>query len=160
MTRNWADARAFAVELHAAQTDKAGEPYVTHLDAVARNLVRLGGVDDDHFQIAYLHDVMEDCGVTVDMLRARGYTERVIGGVVEMTHRPSEPYLAYISRVIAAGTEVMLVKLADLYHNTEASRLAKLDAGTQERLRKKYDPAISRLERKLMSHGYDIEVAS
>ena len=54
----------------------------------------------------------------------------------------------------------MLVKLADLYHNTEASRLAKLDAGTQERLRKKYDPAISRLERKLMSHGYDIEVTS
>lgn len=149
MTPTRADARAWAVELHAGQQDKAGEPYAEHLDAVASNLARLGGADDEQLQIAYLHDTMEDCGVTPEALRQRGYSERVVRGVTGMTHKQGDPYPAYISQVIEAGRDVMLVKLADLMHNTDPSRLARLDAATRERLRKKYGTAISRIVREL-----------
>ena len=57
-------ARQFAVEAHAGQTDKAGRPYVEHLQRVAEAL-------PEHLQAAgWLHDVIEDTPVDAETLHA------------------------------------------------------------------------------------------
>jgi hypothetical protein len=57
-----AQARDLAAWLHGDQTDFGGQPYLSHLDAVAANL----GTDasDADRRTAYLHDTLEDVSVT------------------------------------------------------------------------------------------------
>lgn len=147
--------RAWATVLHGTQKDKSGQPYLTHLDAVARNVYAITGAFDwELLQVAYLHDAMEDAGVTERTLLDQGYSDRVIDGVFGMTKLKGEPNPKYVGRVIDAGQDVQVVKLADLYHNTQADRLATLTPAVQDRLRKKYLPAIWRIERELLATGY------
>ncbi|MCR9161838.1 MAG: HD domain-containing protein [Nannocystaceae bacterium] len=61
-----AEARAFAIEAHGAQT-YGTRPYVTHLDAVAALVP-----DDPPLQaVAYLHDVLEDTPVRYPTISER-----------------------------------------------------------------------------------------
>jgi (p)ppGpp synthase/HD superfamily hydrolase len=59
---------AIAAAAHAGQWDKGRPlPYVTHPARV------MGRFDDPELQaVAVLHDVVEDTGLTLDDLRARG----------------------------------------------------------------------------------------
>lgn len=79
--------------------------------------------DDEELQaIAVLHDVIEDTDVTYQDLRDVGMSERVIEGVRCLTKvkgQTSEEYL----QVICSNRDAMLVKLADLRHNTDIRRL-------------------------------------
>jgi len=61
---------AFATKAHEGQFRKggAGIPYITHPLSVANRLRRHGVVDEVTIAAAVLHDVMEDCGVTFDVL--------------------------------------------------------------------------------------------
>ena len=56
--------REFAIHVHGDQ--KYGDkPYVFHLDQVHALAVEYG-LSEDHQAAAYLHDVVEDCGVSYD----------------------------------------------------------------------------------------------
>ena len=57
-----AAAYRFASDAHAGQVRRSGEPYVTHLAAVATILADLlgSGVDETLIAAALLHDVVED----------------------------------------------------------------------------------------------------
>ncbi|MGZ7078608.1 MAG: GTP pyrophosphokinase, partial [Thermoanaerobaculia bacterium] len=55
---------AIAAEKHAGQTDKAGAPYILH---PLRVMLRVS--TNDERITAVLHDVVEDCGVTLEDLR-------------------------------------------------------------------------------------------
>lgn len=58
-------AREFAAHAHAGQTYGPDEPYTTHLEDV----VALVGDNDTTKIIAYLHDIVEDTPVTLDVIK-------------------------------------------------------------------------------------------
>jgi guanosine-3',5'-bis(diphosphate) 3'-pyrophosphohydrolase len=66
------DAIAFAAEAHEGQTRKdSGLPYVTHPVEVMVLLIRHGVRDEAILSAAVLHDVVEDCGISVAEMTER-----------------------------------------------------------------------------------------
>ena len=112
--------RAFtlAEAVHKGQTDKAGKPYIAHPLRVAQ-LVD-GGLDE--LMVAFLHDVVEDTSTSLDDLRKSGFSETVVNGVDCMTRRSGEPREAYLER-LKPNPVARAVKLADLTHNSDLSRI-------------------------------------
>lgn len=109
-----------AVEGHAGQFDKGGNPYILHCLAVM-HLVE--STESEVRQIAVLHDLIEDNkNYTYAKLRDLGFSERVIQGIRAMTKVPGESYDEYLARV-GNNRDAVLVKLADLTHNTDIRRL-------------------------------------
>ncbi|MGW1076999.1 HD domain-containing protein [Streptomyces sp. NPDC002537] len=126
----------FARHAHAAQKDKAGRPYAEHLAAVAAHVTHNGG-DDHQIAAAWLHDSVEDGAVTREWLEHADLDRRTKDIVLALTKRPGEPPEAYAARVLATPG-ALLVKAADLAHNSDPARAAALDPATRERLRLKY----------------------
>lgn len=124
-----------AMDAHAGQTDKGGKPYILHPLTVA-----VQSRSYDEFVTALLHDVLEDSSYTAEDLRAAGIPENIIRALELLTHRKDEPYLDYVRRV---GTDPLAraVKLADLRHNSDLSRLPTITDADRERL-KKYQAAM------------------
>jgi (p)ppGpp synthase/HD superfamily hydrolase len=128
-------AQRLATRAHAGQTDKAGEPYVGHPERVAARL------DGEPAQaVAWLHDVIEDCGLGMGDLLAAGIPSHVATAVVAVNRKPEEPDEAYYQRV-RANPLALEVKAADIADNTDPDRLAALDPETRDRLVEKYATA-------------------
>ncbi|MBR3257461.1 MAG: hypothetical protein IKF96_00570 [Eggerthellaceae bacterium] len=129
-------ASRLAFKAHAGAVDKAGAPYIEHPKAVAAR------VDGDAAKaVAWAHDVLEDTSTTVEDLREEGLTEEVIDGIVAMTRREGEDYLDFVRRA-KANPLARQVKLADIIHNMDLSRLDAVDADALRRLEDKYIPAL------------------
>jgi (p)ppGpp synthase/HD superfamily hydrolase len=125
-------ADALAERAHRGQVDKAGNPYINHVRAVAELLAPLG----PHAQMAgLLHDVVEDTDVTLDDLREAGYPDDVIRAVDSVTRRDNETYMAMIRRA-AADPLGRRVKIADNAHNT--GRLDALDEPVRSGMARRY----------------------
>jgi (p)ppGpp synthase/HD superfamily hydrolase len=135
-------AESFARAAHDGQFDKVGADYIHHPAAVAANVERLGGTATQ-IAAAWLHDVVEDTSVTADDL-AEQFPAAIVEAVVAVTKVDGESTAGYFARV-AANPDAVVVKVADLAHNTEPSRVAKLDAATRKRLAKKYEQAYAML---------------
>lgn len=132
-------ARAIATKAHDGQTDKAGRPYIEHPAAVA------AGVSGDVAQaVAWLHDVVEDTPLTFADLEAAGVQPEVIAPLRLLTHDKSVPYMEYVA-AIKANPIAREVKLADLRHNSDLSRLPQVTEKDRERAAK-YRRAIELLE--------------
>lgn len=132
-----------ATDAHAGQIDKAGRPYSEHPRRVAALVA--GMTDDpDAVAVAWLHDVVEDTAVTLDDLRAEGWSERVVAAVDALTRRPGEGDAYYLR--VAADPLAALVKRADIADNTDPQRVALLTPSDAARLRRKYEHALSLLE--------------
>ena len=139
-------AEQIATDAHAGQTDKAGNPYITHPARVAAKCEQAYG-DPKTVMVAWLHDVVEDTPVTLDDLLEAGFPEDVVQAVAVITHRLNEPRLAYYDRV-RRNPLALLVKLADIADNADPERLALIDdETTRERLRVKYVNALNALGR-------------
>jgi len=133
-------AERIAREAHANQTDKSGRPYIEHPARVAAT------VADRSPQaqcVAWLHDVIEDTPVTPADLLAAGLPQEVVDAVLAMTHREGEGYFEYIARV-KLNPLARAVKLADLAHNMDLSRLAEVRPRDLER-QAKYQRAVELL---------------
>lgn len=66
------DAIVLAATLHAGQYDKQNKPYILHPLRVMQNAPA-------HLQVpAVLHDVLEDCNVTADLLSDRVQDPRIM----------------------------------------------------------------------------------
>lgn len=104
-------------EAHAGQTDKSGLPYVHHPLHLAEQMD-----DEDSTVVALLHDIVEDTSYTLDDLESMGYGDSVIDALRLLTHDDSVPYLDYV-RDIAKSPLARKVKLADLAHNSDLTRL-------------------------------------
>lgn len=137
---------AFAASKHAGVLDKGGQPYILH---PIRVMLRVK--TEDQRNIALLHDVVEDCGVTLDELRAMGYSEHIVTCVDALTKREheEEDYDLFIDRVMLAHEDAREVKLADIEDNSDAGRLKNLDESDHKRL-EKYQRAKLRLQSTLM----------
>nr|WP_100345029.1 bifunctional (p)ppGpp synthetase/guanosine-3',5'-bis(diphosphate) 3'-pyrophosphohydrolase [Compostimonas suwonensis] len=123
---------AIATRSHEGQRDKSGAAYIGH---PLRVMAAVDGHDAK--VVAVLHDVVEDSGVSLDDLRAEGFSETIVAAVDALTKRPGEPLEASMARVVADPLAAR-VKLADVADNSDAQRLAALPPETRARLLAKY----------------------
>jgi hypothetical protein len=84
---------------------------------------------------AVLHDVIEDSGVSLEALRAEGFSETVLEAIDSVTRRPEESYEAFVLRA-ASNPIGRRVKLVDLEDNSDLSRIASPTARDYERIEK------------------------
>lgn len=133
-------AREFARWAHRGQFRRNGiTPYFNHVDSVAFRIVRSKPSLFETVEVAYLHDVLEDCavqGYTAESLRAAGFSEAVIDAVVAITKIENEAYMSYLERV-KRNPLARAVKIYDIIDNLS-------DAPTERQL-KKYSVALAYL---------------
>ena len=128
-----------AEKAHFGQVDKAGMDYIEHPRAVAS---MVNGVNEKI--CALLHDVMEDTGYSTSDLKALGFSETVLDALNLMTHDNQVPYLEYVA-ALKHNRIARTVKLADLRHNSDLSRLDNVNDKDLRRV-EKYKKAILLLE--------------
>lgn len=146
---------------HGGQTRASGEPYITHVMAVAEILVQLH-LDAESIAAAILHDVVEDTAITLDditrqfgpgvahlvdgvtklaYIEQKGLSER---GTREHLHAES---LRKLLLAMAEDVRVVLIKLADRLHNLRT--LKHLPEHKQRRIAREtldiYAPLANRL---------------
>ena len=127
-------------EAHKDQMDKSGLPYVFHPFHLAEQ------VDDELTTVtALLHDVVEDTEYGLDDLRDMGFPEEVLDALNLLTHDDSVPYMEYVAKV-KENPIARAVKLADLRHNSDLTRLDHVDERALARV-KKYHRAMELLEK-------------
>lgn len=124
-------ALAICFNAHKEQTDKSGLPYVFHPFHLAEQMET-----EDTVVAALLHDVIEDTEYTFEDLRKEGFSEAVIEALILLTHKEGVEYMDYV-KGIKKNPIARAVKLADLAHNSDLSRLDKVDEKALER-REKY----------------------
>ena len=123
---------------HKDQLDKSGMPYVYHPFHVAEQMET-----EETVVVALLHDVVEDTDYTLEDLKAMGFPDSLTEALALMTHDDSVPYLDYVAK-LKGNSIARAVKLADLRHNSDISRLDKVDEKALERV-EKYKKAIALL---------------
>ena len=125
-----------AKKAHLGQVDKAGEDYIKHPEKVA-SFVKT----DEEKTVAYLHDVIEDTELTLEDLYECGFSKEVIEAVDIITKKRGEDYQSYLNSV-KKNRLARAVKLADLRHNSDLTRLTKVTEKDIER-KEKYQKAIN-----------------
>ena len=139
-------AMKIAYRQHAGQKDKAGLPYIFHPYHLAEQM------GDDEYAIctALLHDVVEDTDMTFEDLEKEGFPEKVITALKRLTHDDNTEYLGKYIEDIKADPLARRVKLADLRHNSDPTRLPPAKNEAEENRRRermqKYAKAIAFLE--------------
>ena len=126
-------------DIHKEQVDKSGLPYVFHPFHLAEQMET-----EDTTIVALLHDVVEDSELTLDDLRQMGFGDTVIAALALLTHDPAVEYMDYV-RAIKDNPIARAVKLADLRHNSDLTRLDTVDEKALAR-REKYLQAMTLLK--------------
>lgn len=133
-TQNTRHAMLIAFNAHHRQYDKSGVPYIYHPIHLAEQMdTEAEGI------VALLHDVAEDTDITFEELEKQ-FSAEVIEALKLLTHDESVPYMDYIKK-IKPNPIARKVKLADLRHNSDKTRLEKMTAKDRKR-NEKYAKAI------------------
>ena len=127
-------------EAHKNQKDKSGLPYVFHPYHLAEQMD-----DEDSTVVALLHDVVEDTRYTLRDIRRMGFGDTVIEALTLLTHDDAVPYMDYIEK-IRSNPLAVKVKLADLEHNSDLTRLDHEPTEADLARREKYQKAKELLE--------------
>lgn len=127
-----------AYQAHHGQYDQGGTPYIFHPFHLAEQMT-------DEFTVcaALLHDVLEDTDVSVKTLEEE-FPREVTEAVLLLTHDPSVDYFDYV-RALRSNPIARAVKLADLEHNSDLTRLPedlKENGCASAPWRKKYAKAL------------------
>ena len=139
-------AMKIAYKQHHGAKDKAGLPYIFHPYHLAEQM------GDDEYAIctALLHDVVEDTNMTFKDLAQKGFPEEVITALKCLTHEEGVSYLGAYIEGIKANPLARKVKLADLEHNLDSTRLPpakdEYERANREQHVKKYQAAKAFLE--------------
>lgn len=121
-------AMVLAYQAHAGQTDKSGVPYIFHPWHLAESMP-----DEASTIAALLHDVAEDTTLTLEDLAKQGFGTAVMQALRLLTHDKTVAYMDYI-RALQDDPIARRVKLADLAHNSDTSRLDILPQGAAHKL--------------------------
>ena len=130
-----------ALSVHADQQDKGGQDYIKHCLAVYEKVKHHN--DEELNCIAILHDALEDCKeedrlkITNEM---KELSLRVYEAVILLTKPKRESDDEYVEWILC-NRDAMIVKLADLEHNSDITRLKGLrtkDFVRLEKYRKMY----------------------
>lgn len=133
-------ALSIARQAHEGQLDKEGVDYIEHPIYVASQVDT-----EEEKAVALLHDVIEDSPVSAEELLQAGLPETVVTAVQVLTKKKEQDYQTYLENV-KKNPLARLVKLSDLKHNSDLSRLSSITEKDRERL-KKYKKAIDFLSR-------------
>lgn len=104
----------------------------------------------DDFQlmaIGVLHDVLEDTDITASDLVIMGFSTRVVDGTVDLTKVSGQSEEEYVNGIVK-NYDAILVKLADLRHNSDVRRLKGLTDKDLLRVRKYHNLYIRLTEAK------------
>lgn len=113
--------------------DKGGQPYILHCLAVMEGVRSRGPC---LMTAAVLHDLLEDReDWTAERLISEGFDAFVVVHIVILTHAKDESYEDYIERC-SRTEETTWIKLADLRHNMDPSRLPDLSEKSMARMQK------------------------
>jgi hypothetical protein len=142
-------AEALAREAHAGQLDKAGQPYFIHVDTVSRNVGEIIQGRPDYNEdfllkariVGYLHDIIEDTTITSDDLQRLGVPNDCIRAIEILTKKKGVPYQQYL-RGIKQDKLAKTVKLADVTHNSDATRLVQVTEEDEKRQEKYRDALV------------------
>ena len=126
-------------EAHKEQVDKSGMPYVFHPFHLAEQMNT-----EETTIVALLHDLVEDTAYTIEDLVDRGFDKSITDAIALMTHDDNVEYMDYV-RMIKENPIAKAVKLADLKHNSDLTRLDTIDEKALSR-REKYLKAIAILQ--------------
>ena len=129
-------AMKLSFKAHKDQLDKNGIPYVYHPFHLAEQMNT-----EETVVAALLHDVVEDTDYTIQDIIEMGFPKSVTDALTLMTHDESVPYLEYVVR-LKENPIARAVKLADLRHNSDLSRLDTVDEKAIART-EKYKKAIA-----------------
>ena len=133
------DAYFYAHRCHEGQMRKSGEPYIAHPLEIALFLSSELRLDEETIAASLLHDVVEDCDVSLDELSQQFSPEiaKLVDGVTKLTRLdsrihdplgflpdgsddPDSLYAESLRKMLVAMAEdirVVLIKLADRLHN-------------------------------------------
>ena len=139
-TRMTKEAMKLCYDAHKDQVDKSGLPYVFHPIHLAEQME-----NEETTIVALLHDVIEDSNYTIADLEAMGFSERILTALKLLTHEKDVPYMEYIAK-LKEDPIARTVKLADLAHNSDLSRLDEVDEKAIRRATK-YAKAIQLLNK-------------
>ena len=114
---------------------KPGIDYIQHPLYVASQVTT-----EQEKAAAILHDVIEDSDVTAADLLAYGLSNEVVTAIQILTKKKGQSYQEYLEKV-KSNNLARVVKLADLKHNSDLSRLKSVSDTDRERV-KKYKNAI------------------
>ena len=126
-------------DAHKEQLDKCGMPYVFHPFHLAEQMKT-----EETTIVALLHDLVEDTDYTIEDLIHMGFDRTVTDAIALMTHAEGVDYMDYV-RKIKDNPIAKAVKLADLKHNSDLTRLDVVDEKALKR-REKYLKALALLE--------------
>lgn len=110
-------AMKIAFDAHKDQVDKNGIPYIYHPIHLAEQMKT-----EYEICVALLHDTVEDSDITFEDLIEAGFPDEVITALRRMTHDESVAYMEYVEN-IRNNPIAKTVKLADLRHNSDLTRL-------------------------------------
>ena len=132
-------AMQIAYRAHHGQVDKSQIPYIYHPIHLAEQMT-----DEYTTCVALLHDVVEDTDVTLEAL-AKDFPSEIVDAIGLMTHDPAISYLEYV-RQIGHNPIARQVKLADLKHNMDITRIDTPDEKALSRINDKYKKALQILQ--------------
>ena len=137
-TRVVEEAYVYADRCHDGQLRKSGEPYIAHPLEIALYLAELN-LDDQTIVASLLHDVVEDCDVSLEQINERFGPEvtKLVDGVTKLTRMdsrfldpahdtgegqddPDSLHAESLRKMLVSMAEdirVVLIKLADRLHN-------------------------------------------
>ncbi len=135
-------AMRIAYDAHHGQVDKCGQPYIFHPYHLAEQM-------DDEITVcvALLHDVMEDTPISYEEL-SKEFPKEIMDALQLLTHKKGTDYFEYV-KAIKQNSYATVVKLADLAHNSDQSRMVGCVWVSEEKkkaLREKYAKAKAILE--------------
>jgi len=150
------DAFEFAKEAHAGQNRLSGESVITHLLETA-SILADWRLDTTSIVAGLLHDIVEDTDKTLNQIENKFGSEVavIVNGVtkigeIKLRGRQEEEFVENIRKMIlvmAHDLRVVLIKLADRYHNMKT--LSFLPLEKQKRIAKEtlevYAPLAERL---------------
>ena len=127
-----------AYQAHKNQFDKAQVPYIYHSIHLAEQMnTELECI------VALLHDVVEDTDMTFLDLE-KFFSSEVIEILKLLTRDKRTDYMEYIKK-IKTNKVAKKIKIADIIHNSDETRLDVIDEETIKR-RKRYQKALKYLK--------------
>lgn len=145
------EAMLLAEQAHSGQTDKAGQPYFLHPKAVSEivcNLIFNWYGEDESYEefflkaeiVSLLHDVIEDTNLTIEDLQKKDVPFDCIEAIKALTKTEGQNYDDYLTN-LKSNKLATIVKIADLTHNSDLTRLPNPTPEDLKR-REKYQQAI------------------
>jgi len=129
-----------AYTAHNGQKDKSGVPYVFHPIHLAEQMET-----EAECIVALLHDVVEDNSMITFEYLSQIFSEDIIHALRLLTHDKAIPYMDYIKN-LKSNSLARKVKLADLEHNSDITRLenpTQKDINRWEKYRKAKEILVS-----------------